>query len=93
MSNKEDYPFYEGAVVKAKKVVTESGDPSVADRRWTSDNPGPDGRIHPGFVHAEIGQYGRVEHVDETIGNVPTVRFFLTGTATIVGKDEVEFID
>jgi len=93
MTGKEEYPFYEGALVKAVKVITECGDPSKANRQWTKENPGIRGRVDPGFVHAEEGDYGKVEHIDGGLGNVPTVRFFNTGTATIVGRDEISFVD
>jgi hypothetical protein len=39
------------------------------------------------YIHAEDGDTGVVEHIDGD--GEPTVRFDRTGTATVVGPDEI----
>lgn len=73
--------FMEGQRVRAVKVVTESGkepDRSAKDLH------------NPGWVHAEAGESGTVVLVDAGNGDIATVRFDRTGTATIVLDEEVE---
>jgi hypothetical protein len=71
------YPYEVGLKVRALRQITEDGtvpgDPTAEF---------PRGR----YIHAEEGDVGTVEGVDD---NTPTVRFERTGTATIVGEDEV----
>lgn len=73
-----------GMRVQAIMVVTEGGGKTKPDYKATNliDNPG--------FVHALPGDYGTVEYVDDN--GVPTVRFDETGTATIVGDNEVSIV-
>lgn len=79
------YPFCERVIVEATRVITEGGDDTEPDL-----NLGPiEG---PGYVHALKGDIGVVIHNDVTQDNIPTVRFYRTGTATIVGDDEIEFV-
>lgn len=72
-----EYPFEVGLKVVALRQITEDGnvpgDPEVEF---------PMGR----YIHANEGDRGEVEGIDD---GTPTVRFERTGTATIVGKDEV----
>jgi hypothetical protein len=75
------YPFKEGVVVRATKVITEGGGDTIPDRGTKFE-----GRFFPGYVHAEKDEYGIVVH----IGKLPTVRFLNTGTATVVLQNEVE---
>lgn len=74
------YPFEPGLRVRALRQITEDGtvpgDPTAEF---------PKGR----YIHAEEGDVGTVEGVDD---NTPTVRFDRTGTATIVGEDEVALV-
>jgi len=45
------------------------------------------------YIHAEKGETGTVEGVDPGLGNVPTVRFDRTKTATVVYDYEVELLE
>jgi len=74
------YPFWEGCVVAATGRITEGG----------AGFPGSDEAKFPkpNYLHARVGDIGVVEGVDK---DLPTVRFFISGTATIVGKEEVIF--
>lgn len=76
--------FIEGQRVRAVGVITESG---KEPDRTAKD-------LHnPGWVHAEAGELGTVELVDAGNGNIATVRFDRTGTATIVLDKEIELSD
>jgi hypothetical protein len=93
------FPFKEGARVYALKVITEGGGDTLPDRGAKS--------LHSmGYVHAELGEFGTIvcldypqEIVNPETGEiteeytVPTVKFDRTGTATIVGSDEIELAD
>lgn len=71
------YPYKEGTRVKALKNITESGKtPGCKDAIFLEED----------YIHALKGEMGTVEGVDD---NTPTVRFDKTGTATIVGPDEI----
>jgi len=79
------YPFCERTIVKATKVITEGGGDTDPDPKL--------GPIEgPGYIHALEDDIGVVVGNDATLGNVPTVRFYRTGTATIVGEDEIAFV-
>jgi hypothetical protein len=71
----------EGQRVRAKHEITESG-----------KVPGDPKAKFPAslYIHAAAGDVGVVEGVDG--GEVATVRFERTGTATIVGDEEVSVI-
>jgi hypothetical protein len=45
----------------------------------------------PAWIHANPGDLGCVEYIDED--GVPTVRFCRTQTATIVGDEEIEVLN
>jgi hypothetical protein len=79
------YPFCERTIVRALKVITEGGEDTKPD-------PGLKPIEGPGYIHAWENDLGVVVGVDSGIGNIPTVRFYRTGTATIVGDDEVAFV-
>jgi hypothetical protein len=98
------FPFIRGARVRALKVVTEAGPGEPPDRSKTIKDNG--GHFFPGYVHAEPGELGTVVGTDypEDVEDpetgevtkrdtVPTVRFDRTGTATIVGCDEIELVE
>jgi len=98
------FPFVRGARVRALKIVTEGGGDTPPDRSRTLEDNG--GRFFPGYVHAEPGELGTVVETDypedvkdletgEITGRdtIPTVRFDRTGTATIVGEDEIELVE
>jgi hypothetical protein len=71
------YPFEKGQRLMATAQVTENG-------RLPGD---PNAQFPQGaYIHAEPGDVGVVEGVDD---GIPTVRFDRTGTATIVGEEEV----
>ena len=84
----QKYPFERGTCVRALKTITEGGDNSPPD--LSADYP------EPGYIHALKGEIGYVVSVDPIYNEkhkfIPTVRFKRTGTATIVGEDEVEGI-
>jgi hypothetical protein len=90
--------------VRTLKVVTEGGGNTPPDRSKTLEDNG--GHFFPGYVHAEVGEFGTVvetdypqEIVDQDTGEVtscdtiPTVAFDRTGTATIVCEDEIELVE
>ena len=77
-----EYPYIEGIVVAATKTVTEGGGD-------TDPNPQAKDLFDAGWIHARMGDIGIVEGVDD---NTPTVRFMNSGTATIVGPDEIIFV-
>jgi hypothetical protein len=94
------FPFIRGARVRALKVVTEGGGDTPPDRSKTL------GHFFLGYVHAEPGELGTVVETDfpqeildqdtgevASLDTVPTVRFDRTGTATIVGPDEIELVE
>jgi hypothetical protein len=98
------FPYIRGTRVRALKVVTEAGPGEPPDRSKTIKDNG--GHFFPGYVHAEPGELGTVvetdypqEVLDQDTGEamsldtVPTVRFDRTGTATIVGPDEIELVE
>jgi transcriptional regulator with XRE-family HTH domain len=66
---------------KAKVTITESGGPGDEEAEF------PD----PGYIHARPGDVGTVMYVDAE--GIATVRFDASGTATIVHRDEIEFVD
>jgi len=72
----------EGTRVRAVSQITEGG-----------ETPGDRAAEFParGYIHAEPGEVGVIEHVEEAT-NAPTVRFERTGTATVVGPQEVEVV-
>lgn len=73
-----------GMRVKSIDIITEGGD---------GEAPDFDAKTfvgNPGFVHAEPGDMGTVEYVDDD--GCPTIRFDKTGTATIVGDYEIEVV-
>ncbi len=72
------YPYLLHALVTATDTVTESGGAGLPAAQFPA----------PAYIHANPGEAGEVVGVDD---GVPTVRFFRTGTATIVGADEVAF--
>lgn len=76
--------YTEGMRVKARAVITEGG-----------GNTEPDFKAKTfvgvlGYVHADVGDTGTVEYVDDD--DCPTVRFDKKGTATIVGDHEIEIV-
>lgn len=73
--------YTEGMRVVATRRVTEGG-----DKHYKGDGSAafPD----PDYIHAERGDHGTVEYVDED--GYPTVFFDRTGTGTVVAHDEVE---
>lgn len=73
-----------GMKVKANIIITDGGGETKPDFKAT------DFKNNPGFVHAVPGDIGTVVYVDED--NVPTVRFKIKGTATIVGDNEISII-
>ena len=71
--------------VVAECYITESGHIHLADEEAVF--PDPD------YIHARVGELGTVVHVEyDKDERVPTVRFDRTGTATIVGRDEIGVI-
>lgn len=48
-------------------------------------------RLEEGWVHAEPGDIGVVEYIDEE--GYPTVHFFRVGSATVCMPDELQVID
>lgn len=71
-----------GDRVRAKGRITEGG------KGWIGITT--DCLPSRSYIHAERGQEGEVVHVTED--GLATVRFFPTGTATIVSNDEVEVV-
>lgn len=85
----EQWPFKEGQKVRAVKVVTEGGLGFDGDPKANIGIGANDRTFIPSnFIHATPGDIGVVVFVDE-IG-LPTVRFERTGTATMVGHEEIE---
>ena len=79
----------EGDRVVATRIVTEGGCACenkcncVIDR--SAKFPDYD------YIHAEEGEAGIIENIDDCNGDLlPTVRFDRTGTATLVGWDEIK---
>ena len=82
----------EGDRVVATRIVTEGGCTCyfkgtecdcVFDR--SAEFPDYD------YIHAEEGEEGVIENIDDCNGDLlPTVRFDRTGTATLVGWDEIK---
>ncbi len=99
------FPYMRGVRVRAIQVITEAGPGEPPDRSRTLEDNG--GHFFPGYVHAEVGELGTVVEVDDPNGErrdpetgkilplepVPTVAFDRTGTATIVGIDEIELLE
>lgn len=77
-----------GQRVRATRIVTEGGRGYPGDPGVKMNDPYPC-NLH--YIHALAGELGVVEFVDEH-GN-PDVRFDRTGTATIVGDDEIELVE
>jgi hypothetical protein len=75
-----EYPFEEGTLVRAIRIITEDGGDG-----GDFDAPFPTAL----YVHATAGNYGIIGGVDDSIA---TVRFYPSGTATVVGKEEIEFV-
>lgn len=75
------YPFEVAVTVRALCVITEGGEPEKADPKAEFPTAG--------FIHANPGDIGVVVGIDD---NTPTIRFWPSGHATIVGMDEVEFL-
>ena len=84
MTNPSDVTFIPGQRVRATCQVTEDGS-STGDPAKLFIND--DGTSNPDYVHAEPGDEGVVESIDN---GDPFVRFDRTGTATILGSDEIE---
>ena len=72
-----------GMRVRARRTITENGEP-----------PGdPSAKVlEPQWIHAQETEEGTVIYVDERQDGLPTIRFDRTGTATIVGRDEITVI-
>ena len=73
-------------IVQAKRMIVEAGDTTVGDPDAPFIDPKTK-RPVPEYVHANPGDFGNVEGIDD---GVATVRFYPKGTATIVGDHEVE---
>lgn len=71
----------EGQLVRATKTIIEN------DQELNPDAE----PCKPGWCHAHEGEEGEVVYVDPDSG-IPTVRFRLTGTATICYSDELELL-
>lgn len=82
-STSSDCPFIPGQRVRATCQVTEDGS-STGDPAKLFIND--DGTSNPDYVHAEPGDEGVVESIDD---GVPFVKFDRTGTATIVSAGEI----
>jgi hypothetical protein len=67
-----------GQNVIAVQTITEDG-----ESEGSREAEFPDGN----YIHAVSGDMGEVLHLNEK--NLPTVRFERTGTATLVGLDEI----
>tara|TARA_R100000152_G_C6646971_1_gene89732 strand:- start:234 stop:473 length:240 start_codon:yes stop_codon:yes gene_type:complete len=75
----------EGKKVVARVQITEGGGPSNDPSAAFPDYD---------YIHAEKGELGTVENIDDCNGEMlPTVRFDRTGTATLVNWDEVKIIE
>jgi hypothetical protein len=74
--------FRIGDRVRATQTITEGGwnSPGSPDCKFPEEN----------YIHAEAGDVGEVEYVDDE--GWPTVRFDRKGTATIVSAEEIELI-
>ena len=84
------YPYSVGTVVCATKTITEAGE-LLGDSEatfWRDPDDHSKG-TNGNYIHAVVGDIGKVEHIDDPKHPTPTVRFARTGTATIVGPDEI----
>ncbi|GEM_PF-5524890 len=83
-STSSDITFIPGQRVRATCQVTEGGGGGGGDP--TKPFLDEDGYPDPAYVHAEPGEEGVVESIDN---GDPFVRFDRTGTATIVSAGEI----
>jgi hypothetical protein len=68
-----------GQKVTATRQITEAGGDTVGNEHAKV--------FAPDYIHANKGESGTIEHIDGD--GMPTVRFDRTGTATVVGSDEI----
>ena len=79
-STKPNAKWTVGDKVTATQMITE--DHLVADR--TAKFPSPH------YIHADSGDHGVIEYIDDD--GCPTVRFYITGTSTIIGDHEIKHL-